>query len=156
MESTNSRFKHFLELKKQAVHFNEKLAKSSALKNPSLMQKLMDFSDIDEAGQYSTTLPRDLWNPDCFPESTYKEELAKSQQKIIKMKEDEKVKGQRESVDFVPASAAGEALSRSGTPGVGGRSGQKSAAERIMAGLDRGRSSSPQVQGTKRKTRFDS
>ena len=34
MEHTNARFKHFLELKKQRIHFNEKLARSSALKNP--------------------------------------------------------------------------------------------------------------------------
>jgi hypothetical protein len=156
MESTNAKFKQFLELKKQGVHFNEKLAKSSALKNPSLMQKLLDFSDIDEAGQYATTLPKDLWNPDGFPESAYKEELAKSQQRILRKKEDEKVRGQRESVEFVPAAASGESLSRSGTPGSGGRPVQKSTVERIMAGLDRGRSNSPQIQGTKRKTRFDS
>jgi hypothetical protein len=156
MESTNSKFKHFLELKKQGVHFNEKLAKSSALKNPSLMQKLMTFADIDEVGQYATTVPKDLWNPDAFPEYAFKEELAHSQQKIRKRKEDENAKGQRDSIDFVPAAASSEPLSRSGTPGTGGRTGQKSAAERIMAGLDRGRSNSPQVQGTKRKTRFDS
>ncbi|KAE9381617.1 HCNGP-domain-containing protein [Stipitochalara longipes BDJ] len=156
VEGTNSKFKHFLELKKQGVHFNERLAKSSALKNPSLMQKLMDFADIDEAGQYATTLSKDFWNPNGFPEYAYKEELAHSQQKIRKKKEDEKTRGQRESVEFVPAAGSGESLSRSGTPGASGRSGQKSAAERIMAGLDRGRSSSPQVQGTKRKTRFDS
>lgn len=149
-ESTNAKFKHFLELKKQGVHFNEKLAKSSALKNPSLMQKLMDFSSIDEGGQYESTLPNDLWNPNIFPAHAYKEELAKSQQKILKRSEDEKSRGQRESVDFVPASAAGESGSRSGTPGQLSKPGQKSAAERIMAGLDR---SSP--QGTKRKTRFE-
>ena len=155
-ESTNAKFKHFLELKKQGVHFNDKLAKSSALKNPSLMQKLMDFSDIDEAGQYSTTLPKDLWNPDASPNHAYKEELAKSQKKILKRKEDEKSRGQRESVDFVPASASGESVSRSGTPGNGAKASQKSAAERIMAGLDRNLSSSPRVQGVKRKSRFDS
>ncbi|TVY23516.1 Meiotically up-regulated protein [Lachnellula hyalina] len=154
--STNAKFKHFLELKKQGIHFNEKLAKSSALKNPSLMQKLMDFSDIDEAGQYVTTLPRDLWNPDAFPAHAYKEELAKNQQKTLKRKEDEKSRGQRESVDFVPASASGEPASRSGTPGNGVKPSQKSAAERIMAGLDRNLSSSPRVQGVKRKSRFDS
>lgn len=153
--STNAKFKHFLDLKKQDVHFNEKLANSSALKNPSLMQKLMAFSDIDEAGQYATTLPKDLWNPDAFPGYSYKEELAKSQQKITKRKEEERLKSQRERVDFVPATVM-EPLSRSGTPGIGGRGGQKSAAERVMAGLDRGRSSSPQVAGQKRKTRFDS
>ena len=153
--STNAKFKHFLDLKKQGVHFNQKLANSSALKNPSLMQKLMDFSDIDEAGQYASTLSKELWNPDAFPEYAYKEELVKSQQKISRRKEEEKLRGPREGVDFVPASCT-EPSSRSGTPGVGGKGGQKSAAERIMAGLDRGRSSSPQVAGTKRKTRFDS
>lgn len=154
--STNAKFKHFLELKKQGVHFNEKLAKSSALKNPSLMQKLMDFSDIDEMGQYATTLPKDLWDPGAFPTYAYKEELAKSQKKILKRKEDEKSRGQRDSVDFVSASAPAESGSRSGTPANGAKPSQKSAAERIMAGLDRSSSSSPHVQGVKRKSRFDS
>jgi hypothetical protein len=145
-------------LKKQGVHFNEKLAKSPALKNPSMLQKLMDFADIDEAGQYATTLPKELWDPKGFPEWAYKEELAKSQQNVLKKKEDEKTRGQRESVDFVPATASGNS-SRSGTPGAsaGGRIGPKSAAERVMAGLDRGKSTSPAVQaGLKRKTRFES
>ena len=154
-DSTNAKFKHFLGLKQQGVHFNGKLAKSSALKNPSLMQKLMDFSDIGEEDQYATTLPKDLWNPNGFPEYAYKEELSKSQQQIRKRLEEKKARGQRESVDFVPATASGES-SRSGTPGSSGRMGPKSAAERVLAGLDRGRSSSPQGQNLKRKTRFDS
>lgn len=156
--STNSKFAHFLELKKQGVHFNEKLAKSTALKNPSMMQKLMDFADVDEAGQYATTLSKELWNPNGFPEWAYKEELAKIQQKILKKREEERTRGQRESVEFVPATASGDS-SRSGTPGAsaGGRVGPKSAAERVMAGLDRGKSTSPAVQaGMKRKTRFES
>ncbi|KAH9221584.1 HCNGP-like protein-domain-containing protein [Leptodontidium sp. 2 PMI_412] len=156
LESTNTKFKHFLELKKKGIHFNDKLANSSALKNPSLMQKLMDFSDIDEAGQYATTLPKELWNPGGFPAYAFKEDLAKSQQKILKKKEDEKARGQRDSLDFVPATPSSEPVSRNGTPSNGGRPIQKSAAERVMAGLDRGRSNSPQVQGTKRKSRFDS
>ncbi|KAH8815206.1 HCNGP-like protein-domain-containing protein [Xylogone sp. PMI_703] len=155
--STDSKFKHFLDLKKQGTHFNEKLARSSALKNPSLMQKLMDFANVGETDQYSTTLPTELWNPKAFPEYAYKEELGRSQKAILKRREEEKARGHRESVDFVPATASTES-SRSGTPAGmgGGRGGQVSAAERIMAGLDRGRSSSPQVQGLKRKTRFDS
>ncbi|ESZ98861.1 hypothetical protein SBOR_0719 [Sclerotinia borealis F-4128] len=157
LASTNTKFKHFLELKKQGIHFNEKLAKSAALQNPSLMQKLMDFADIDEVDQYATTLPQDLWDPAGFPEYAYKEELAKSQQDILKEKEEKKARGQREAMDFVPATASGDA-SRSGTPNAGGINGkaQQSAAERIMAGLDKGRSNSPHAQGVKRKTRFES
>lgn len=155
--STNAKFKHFLELKKQGIHFNEKLAKSAALKNPSLMQKLMDFADIDEVEQYETTLPKDLWNPAEFPEYAYKEELAKSQQKILKEKEEKKARGQREALDFVPATVSGDA-SRSGTPNTGGINGkgQQSTVERVMAGLDKGRPNSSQPQGVKRKTRFES
>ncbi|RFU24493.1 hypothetical protein B7463_g11844, partial [Scytalidium lignicola] len=151
--STDSKFKHFLELKKQGTHFNEKLARSSALKNPSLMQKLMDFADVSETGQYSTTLPHELWNPKAFPEYAYKEELGRSQKTVLKKKEEEKARGHRETVEFVPATISTNS-SRGGTPAAtGGRGGQMSAAERIMAGLDRGRSNSPQVQGVKRKTR---
>lgn len=150
--ATEKKFAHFLQLKKQGVHFNEKLAKSSALKNPSLMQKLMDFADISEADQYTTTLSKDIWDPHGFPQWAYKEELAKSQQKVLKKKEEEKLGGPRE---FVPAAASGDS-SRNGTPSTAPRTAPMSAAERVMAGLDRGRSNSPQVAGLKRKSRFES
>lgn len=156
--STNAKFNQFLELKKQGVHFNEKLAKSSALKNPMMMDKLLAFADLDDVDEYSSTLAKDLWNPGVFPEWAYKEKLAKLQQQISRRREDEKSRATRESLDFVPANASGDS-SRSGTPGLtaGGRAGPKSAAERVMAGLDRGRSTSPAVQaGMKRKTRFES
>ncbi|CZT09772.1 uncharacterized protein RCO7_02157 [Rhynchosporium graminicola] len=155
-ESTNAKFKQYLELKKSGLHYNDKLAQSSVFKNPTLPQTLMTFSNIDEAGQYATTLPKELWNPNGFPGYAFKEELAKSQQKILKKREEEKARGQRDSLDFVPATSSTEPVSRSGISSNGGRQFQKSAAERIMAGLDRGHSSLPQVQGTKRKTRFES
>lgn len=142
--NTAAKMKQFLELKKQGIHFNEKLAKSTALKNPALTQKLMDFAGIDEAGQYGTTLPKELWDPSMFPEHAFKEGLALSQKKL----KDEKARGPGEAVNFVTATTSGDA-------GKGiGRNGQKSAAERIMAGLDRGKSGSP--HGVKRKTRFES
>lgn len=154
--STNAKFSHFLELKKRGVHFNAKLANSSASKNPSLMQKLMDFAGIDEKDQYATTLPKEMWNPDCFPKCAYREELAKSQKQILKRREEEKSGGKRTAVDFVPATASGES-NRGGTPSQPrGRMEVNSTSERIMAGLDNGKSSLPQLAGTKRKTRFES
>ncbi|MCJ1389747.1 hypothetical protein MMC18_002604 [Xylographa bjoerkii] len=137
---------HFLELKKQGVHFNEKLARSSALKNPSLLKKLMDFAGVDESEQYATTLQSSIWDPKGFPPSVYKEELAKSQQDIHKKREEERAKVQRESIEFVSASASGQS-SRAGTPGSAGISKalRGSAAERVMAGLDRDRVRSPQT-----------
>jgi hypothetical protein len=62
----NKKFEHFSLLKKQKVHFNEKLARSCALKNPGLLQKLMEFADIGEKDDYDTTLPKDIWSPPDF------------------------------------------------------------------------------------------
>lgn len=142
----DEKFSHFLELKKQGVHFNEKLARSSALKNPSLLKKLMDFAGVEEDEQYVTTLSKDLWDPAGFPSWAYKEELIKSQQEVLKQKEQERARMQRESIEFVSASASGNS-SRAGTPsGLGATKGLRgSAAERVMAGLDRERIRSPQT-----------
>lgn len=57
------KFQHFSDLKKNNVHFNEKLARSSALRNPSLLKKLMEFADIEGKDYYETTLPSDIWSP---------------------------------------------------------------------------------------------
>lgn len=66
----NEKFQHFFNLKKQGVHFNEKLALSTALKNPGLFQKLMEFAGIEGEGFYDTTLPRDIWDPSEFEGSS--------------------------------------------------------------------------------------
>ena len=134
------KFEHFLELKKEGVHFNQKLAQSSALKNPSLLYKLMASAGLEEDDQYNTTLPEEIWNPKGFPPWAYKEELAKSQQEVTRKREEERSRLQRESIDFVSAANSGNST-RSGTPAAtGGNKGSKaSAAERIMAGLDRER-----------------
>ena len=137
---------HFLRLKQQGVHFNAKLASSSALKNPSLLPKLMEFAGVKEQHQYVTTLPTHLWDPEGFPESAYKEELAKSQKDISKRKEEEKVNATREGIDFVSATNSSQS-SLGVTPiiGVGSKAIRGSAAERVMAGLDRDRISSPKM-----------
>ncbi|KAF4996007.1 hypothetical protein FGRMN_4755 [Fusarium graminum] len=98
----NKKFEQFLELKKKGTHFNAKLEQSSALKNPSLMDKLMKFVEVDERSQYSTTLPTDLWNPAAFPEWAFKDKLRKTHDKAMKDKELEKATGTRTAVDFVP------------------------------------------------------
>ena len=141
----DEKFESFLDLKKKGVHFNEKLVRSSALKNPSLLGKLMDFAGVKEDEQYSSTLPKDLWDPTGFPTRVYKEELAVSQREVLKQQAKEQAKIQRESIEFVSASASGDS-SRAGTPALMPSKGLKgSAAERVMAGLDRERLKSPQT-----------
>ena len=126
----------FLELKKKGTHFNEKLARSSAMKNPSLLGKLMTFAGLEPDEQYATTLPSELWDPSGFPSWAYKDELAKAQQEAQKEREEERAKSGRTAADFITASGS-EHSSRSGTPG--GKGARSSAAERVIAGLSRDR-----------------
>ena len=125
----DQKFSHFLNLKNQGIHFNTKLGCSSALKNPSLLPKLMDFAGVGSEWQYTTTLSTELWNPAGLPTWGYKEELAEAQYRFSKRKEEE---GVRESIAFV---AAGTPRQLSGL--TVGKATKASAAERIMAGLDK-------------------
>lgn len=157
-----AKFARFLELKKQGIHFNEKLEKSAALRNPSLLQKLMDFAGISDEDQYASVLPPEVAVPTSFPAWAYADQLAKTQQEITKKRETEKARMQREAIDFVPSTGSGSS-SRGATPGsTAGRSMRGSAAERVMAGLDKDKPRSPMTHdGAKRKeterrrTRFD-
>ncbi|KAL8658135.1 MAG: hypothetical protein Q9226_001254 [Calogaya cf. arnoldii] len=103
----SQKFDHFLQLKRQGMHFNGKLAGSSALKNPMLLQKLMSSAGLTEGDQYATTLPKDLWDPTAFPAWAYKEELAESHQNVTSRKNDEDARLQRDRVEFVPATDQG-------------------------------------------------
>ena len=133
----DQKFSHFLALKKQGIHFNSKLGSSSALRNPSLLPKLMDFAGVGSEWQYTTTLPTGLWDPAGLPTWAYKEGLAEAQHRLSKKKEEERVK--RESIGFV---AAGTPRHLSGL--VVGKATKASAAERVMAGLDKEKKPPPQ------------
>ncbi|KAI4201090.1 MAG: hypothetical protein LQ350_003519 [Teloschistes chrysophthalmus] len=97
------KFDNFLQLKKQGIHFNEKLADSSALKNPMLLHKLTASAGLAENDQYATALSTNLWDPTGFPDWAYKEGLAKSQQRIAEERKAESTRTQRERLDFVSA-----------------------------------------------------
>ena len=151
----------FLELKKQGVHFNEKLERSAALRNPSLLLKLRDFAGISDEDQYASSLPPDTALPTSFPPWAYADQLAKTQEKISKKREEERARTQREAVEFVPATAFENSgrLATSGTAGP--KSLRTSAAERVMAGLERGQASQSRVEGKraeadKRGRQYDS
>jgi hypothetical protein len=100
--ATNKKFAQFLELKKKGVHFNSKIAGSSALKNPALMDKLLGFVDLDQKDQYATTLAPDIWNPKGFPRHAFREQLRASQSEMTQAR----ARGKGAAVEFVPATAA--------------------------------------------------
>lgn len=109
----NAKFAHFLSLKKQGVHFNEKLAGSTSLKNPSLLAKLRDHVGIDDQAQYSSTLPSDIWDASTLPDWGYKEELWRTQQETRRKAEEKRAMGQRDSIEFTH-SASSSGRSRPG------------------------------------------
>ena len=132
-QGADQKLAQFLELKKQGVHFNAKLASSSALKNPSLLPKLMNFAGVGSERQYTTTLPTELWDPMGFPTWAYKEKLAEAQHELSKQ-EEERVKIQRERIDFVVSGTTGHPSGLAASKGS-----RASAAERVMAGLSKNR-----------------
>lgn len=133
--TTTKRFDNFLKLKSQGVHFNEKLANSSQLRNPGLFQKLCEFADIDDREQYADALPPDLCLPTAFPPWAYGEQLNKKQADLQKRR-DEGKKGARR--DFVPATASTSGGSRSSTPGRPSKVAKLSTAEKVMGGQSPG------------------
>jgi len=103
---STKKFTQFLALKKQGVHFNERLANSSALRNPELVRKLMDFAGISQEEQYKSSLPEGLAVRTQFPEGAYVDELIKSHQKIAAKREIDQ-KGKRERLEFVAGKSEG-------------------------------------------------
>ncbi|KAI2818065.1 hypothetical protein CBS63078_10387 [Aspergillus niger] len=101
--AANAKIAHFLTLKKQGMHFNEKLAGSTSLKNPSLLKKMMDHAGIDDQAQYHTSLPPEVWSINDLPSWGYKEELLKAQREIQIGAEERKSAGQRDAINFVAA-----------------------------------------------------
>jgi len=108
-------FERFLELKKQGVHFNERLQNSTSLRNPSLLPKLMAFAEIAEEDCYESTLSAELAVPARWPEDCYVESLVRQNER-----RERKRLAEREKLEFVPAQA-NEGSGKS-TPNEGKRS----------------------------------
>ena len=112
--AASGKFAHFLNLKKNGIHFNEKMAMSTSLKNPSLLQKLRIHAGIDEQAQYSTSLPANIWDPSNMPKWGFKEELLKSQQEVRRKEEQKRLAGQRTSIEFVSGAHSGSGRAENG------------------------------------------
>jgi hypothetical protein len=108
-------FERFLELKKQGVHFNERLQNSTSLRNPGLLPKLMAFAEISREECYASTLPKDFGVPARWPEDCYVESLVRENER-----RERKRVAEREKVEFVPAQ--GNEGNGKSTPSEGKRS----------------------------------
>lgn len=149
------------------MHFNEKLSRSSALRNPRLLEKLMGYLGLDvaigdpetggkwSADQYISGLPKEIWDPEAWAGhgEGFVEELRKSQHRILerrqKQVEEAAVRGApRQSLAFVGEKgtefgAGRKEAGKEGPTNDRGTRGGVSAAERVMAGLDRSERGTP-------------
>ncbi|KAM0690388.1 hypothetical protein Q7P36_009155 [Cladosporium allicinum] len=74
LAAVSKQFERFLELKKQKIHFNERLQNSTSLRNPGLLPKLMAFAGIEDARDcYESSLPEELGVPARWHEDLYVE-----------------------------------------------------------------------------------
>ncbi|MDI1491194.1 MAG: hypothetical protein OHK93_002401 [Ramalina farinacea] len=90
----------FETLRKQGVHFNSKLAASSALKNPSLLPRLLTAAGLDEGLQYANTMANGTSMPTKYPDHAYTESLDAAQEQLTSHGVKEKEARARQ---FVPA-----------------------------------------------------
>lgn len=98
------KFDHFLLLKRtQGVHFNARLASSAAMRDPSVMDKMVEFSGMGDqlVDQYVTTLPDELWDVRALPDWARKGRLRETQERVGKERE----RGRGEPLSFVGAGA---------------------------------------------------
>ncbi|EMC91251.1 hypothetical protein BAUCODRAFT_80277 [Baudoinia panamericana UAMH 10762] len=132
LSAATKKFSRFLELKKQGIHFNERLLHTSSLRNPGLLPKLMEFAGIGVEESYATTLSTEGGEGAVagvrWPEEWYVENLIKENERKLK---NERERGGK--LEFVPAANAkasnGSAVSTPGSSGSGG-GGRKSRFDR--------------------------
>lgn len=113
LAATTKKFERFLELKRQGVHFNQRLQDTASLRNPSLLPKLMEFAGVTAEESYANTLTGDMALPTKWPEECYVENLVK----VNEQRERKRVK-EREKIDFVPPTKSAGS-SKAGTPRSG-------------------------------------
>lgn len=117
--ATDVKFKRFLNLKAQGLHFNEDLAKKPSFRNPALLSTLLERAGLSDEAHYATSLPASVYDPGTLPTYAYKEELARRQQSIrdqqAARKKQASAAGKR-IIDFAPGGGSATS-SQTSTPG---------------------------------------
>ncbi|EPS42721.1 hypothetical protein H072_3326 [Dactylellina haptotyla CBS 200.50] len=142
--ATAKQFATFLDLKKKNVHFNQKLSQTTALRNPNLLENLMQHVGMDSTGQYASNWNKLMWNPDpkglgAGIEKAKGENAVQALARLQKEGFEERL-AERKTVEFVGSSSGASEKAEKGKAQV-----PMSAAERIMSGLDRDRKPSPSI-----------
>lgn len=89
-------------------NINDAYLKTKKLKNPSIYEKLLLFCKIDEKG---SNFPKEIFDPDCWKESSYYDALSSAQR--IEMDKREKEKKDRTKIEFTTVTKRDESKRKS-------------------------------------------
>nr|KAJ3421954.1 hypothetical protein HK105_001721 [Polyrhizophydium stewartii] len=76
-QAMQERIERFTALRSRGVFLNDRLVGTHSFRNPSIMSKLIEFLELDEAG---TNLEPSVYDPRAFPKQAFYRELAKAQE----------------------------------------------------------------------------
>ena len=71
---------HFLQLKREGIHFNQRLTQSKAFNNPNFYEKLVEYLDLDDSGTNDPNTWKIEAKEDAFCDQRYRIQLEKSNQ----------------------------------------------------------------------------
>lgn len=83
---------------RENLDLNTNIQIKKNFRNPSIYKKLLSYLNLDETG---SNYPKSLFDPTCWTEESYYENLSKAQKEAYEKKEKEKAKLSRTSVEFV-------------------------------------------------------
>lgn len=80
------------------LDLNTNIQNRKDFRNPSIYKKLLSYLNLDETG---SNYPKSLFDPTCWTEESYYENLSKVQKEAYEKKEKEKAKQARTHVEFL-------------------------------------------------------
>ena len=114
---------NFRQLRNRGIYFNDQLASNKSFRNPKILEKLRKYVGIDD--EYGTNLPSSVWDPHKFARDQYYDAIAEKQRSAFEALQERQRTEQRTSIEFTSATG-------------------KSAAERILEGVNSRPTSRPQ------------
>ena len=148
--SLYNKLDNFRQLRERGVYFNDRLAGNKGFRNPKLLEKLRGYVGIED--EYGSHLPSSIWNPHGFSEDQYFDKIG-----ILYIKKVTNFIAEKQKMEFEALQARQLTEQRSAIEftSTSSNAPQKSAAERIMEGLNSRPQSRTGGDVERKKSRWD-
>ena len=137
--SLSNKLDNFRQLREKGVYFNDRLGGNKGFRNPKLLEKLRGYVGIED--EYGSHLRSSIWNPHGFSQEQYFDKIG-----ILYIRNLTKFTAEKQKMEFeaLQARQLNEQRSSIEFTSTSSNAAQKSAAERIMEGLNSRPNSRPQ------------